>query len=156
VDTGSHEPGNGDVGLDAALAMIEHDQAMTGLGIQLAELAPGNCAVSMTVTPAMLNGHGTCHGGYIFLLADAAFGAACNSDAGGLQAVASSCDITFIAPGRPGDVLQAHATRRLIFGRSALYDVTVRRQDGTVLAEFRGHSRSRASEGQGRLSKNSI
>ena len=93
----------------------------------------------------MLNGHGVCHGGYLFLLADSAFGAACNSVAGGAAAVASSCDVTFVAPARAGDILVAEALQRLNFGRSGLFDVTVRRADGTVLVEFRGHSRRLSS-----------
>ncbi len=136
-DLGSVE----DAGCRAARAMIDADTASGLLGIEVVELRPDCCTVTMTVTPSMLNGHGTCHGGYLFLLADTAFGAACNSAAGGAAAVASSCDITYIAPGRAGDVLQAQALQRLAFGRSALFDVTVSRQDGAVLAEFRGHSR---------------
>ncbi len=33
----------------------------------------------MTITDDMSNGHGNCHGGYIFTLADSAFAFACNS-----------------------------------------------------------------------------
>ena len=46
---------------------------------------------------------------------------------------------------RPGDVLVAEAVLRIRFGRSGLYDVTVRRagdgdSDSDVIAEFRGRS----------------
>ena len=125
----------------AVRTMIEADTASRMLGIEVATLEPGHVTMRMTVLPSMLNGHGTCHGGYLFLLADSAFGAACNSVAGGAVAVASSCDVTFVAPARAGDVLQAEARERLSFGRSGLFDVTVRRADGMVLVEFRGHSR---------------
>ena len=40
---------------------------------------------------------------------------------------------------RAGDMLVAEAVLRTRFGRSGLYDVTVRR-DGDVIAEFRGRS----------------
>jgi len=139
--TGGVVPTENDAGCRAARAMVEADTATRLLGIEVLDLGPGHCTVRMTVTPSMLNGHGTCHGGYLFLVADTAFGVACNSSAGGAAAVASSCDITFVAPARAGDILEAQALQRLTFGRSGLFDVTVRRADGTVLVEFRGHSR---------------
>jgi len=121
--------------------MVEADTASRLLGIEVVALEPGHVTMRMTVLPSMINGHSTCHGGYLFLLADSAFGAACNSVAGGATAVASSCDVTFIALVRAGDILEAEALQRLSFGRSGLFDVTVRRTDGTVVVEFRGHSR---------------
>ncbi len=130
-----------DAGDRAVRAMVEADTASRLLGIEVVALEPGHVTMRMTVLPSMINGHGTCHGGYLFLLADSAFGAACNSVAGGAAAVASSCDVTFIAPVRAGDILEAEALQRLSFGRSGLFDVTVRRTDGTVVVEFRGHSR---------------
>lgn len=126
----------------AAAAMLRADATAARLGIEILTLTEGRCSAQMLVTADMLNGHGTCHGGYLFLLADTAFAGACNSSAGGAAAVASSCEITYVAPARQGDLLLAEASQRVAFGRSALADVTVRRRDGTVLAEFRGHSRT--------------
>jgi acyl-CoA thioesterase len=54
--------------------------------------------------------------------------------------VAAGADITFVRPAREGDVLTAHAEERTRFGRSGVYDVTVKRDD-EVVAEFRGRSR---------------
>ena len=89
----------------------------------------------------MVNGHGMCHGGYLFLLADSAFACACNSP--GPVTVAAGADVVFLASGREGDVLEAVATERSRHGRSGVYDVTVRRPvDGQVIAEFRGRSRT--------------
>jgi len=93
----------------------------------------------MTVTRAMVNGHGIAHGGYVFLLADSAFACACNSH--GPVTVAAGADIDFVAPARVGDVLVATARERARFGRSGIYDVSVRRGE-EVVAEFRGRSRS--------------
>ena len=122
-----------------AQAMFDADTASRALGIDLLEAADGAANVRMTVTPAMVNGHGIAHGGYIFLLADTAFACACNSH--GPVTVAAAADIAFTAPAREGDVLDAVASERTRFGRSGIYDVTVRR--GTqVIAEFRGHSRT--------------
>jgi acyl-CoA thioesterase len=95
----------------------------------------------MRVTANMINGHGVSHGGFIFLLADTAFAAACNSY--GMVTVARGADIVFIASARAGDELEAMAQERGRHGRNGIYDVTVRRQsDGEVLAEFRGNSRT--------------
>ncbi len=94
----------------------------------------------MTVTRDKVQGHGTCHGGYLFLLADTAFAFACNSH--GPVTVAQSADIVFVEPAREGDVLEAVAVERVRRGRSGVYDVTVRRLTGEVVAEFRGHSRT--------------
>lgn len=101
---------------------------------------PGYARVRLRVTAAMVNGHDLCHGGYVFLLADTAFAFACNTY--DEVTVAAACDIVFVTSARRGDELVAEASERLRFGRSGLYDVTVRRKgDGAVVAEFRGRSR---------------
>jgi acyl-CoA thioesterase len=115
------------------------DSASRTLGIELEELGDDRARVRMVVADWMSNGHGICHGGLVFTLADTAFALACNS--GEHDAVAAACDVAFVAPARSGDVLVAEAEARSRFGRSGIYDVTVRRDDGTVIAEFRGHSR---------------
>ena len=103
----------------------------------LEELGPGGARVSMRVREDMLNGHGTCHGGIVFALADTAFAVACNSH--GAVAVASGCSIEFVAPARAGDELTAVAVERARTGRTGLYDVEVMR-DGEAVASFRGRS----------------
>ena len=100
---------------------------------------PGMARLSMPVTAAMLNGHGTCHGGFIFAVADSAFAFACNTE--GMASVASHCTVTFLRPARLGDVLVAEAVERYRVGRSGIYDVQVTAA-GEVVAEFRGHSRT--------------
>ncbi len=122
-----------------AAAMFEADLASRNIGIELLEAGDGAATARMTVSPAMVNGHAIAHGGYVFLLADTAFACACNSR--GLVTVAAGADITFVTPAREGDVLVAVAVERVSFGRSGIYDVTVRRGN-EVVAEFRGRSRS--------------
>ena len=122
---------------NAAHSMFDADHASRSLGIALVAYGPGTAEVRMTVTEAMVNGHALAHGGYLFLLADTAFACACNSH--GPVTVAAGAEITFVAPAREGDVLTATAAERLRYGRSGLYDVTVRR-GGEVIAEFRGRS----------------
>jgi len=119
--------------------MYAEDAASRALGIEVDGVAPGRATARMTVGPAMVNGHGICHGGYLFLLADSAFAFACNTY--GVPVVAAGADVTFLAPVREGDHLVAHAVERVVRGRSGLYDVTVER-DGEPVLEFRGRSRS--------------
>jgi len=118
--------------------MFAADQASRGLGMELVHAGQGTAVVRMRVAMQMLNGHAIAHGGYVFMLADTAFACACNSD--GQPTVAAGADISFLAPVREGDVLTATATERARYGRSGIYDVTVRRGE-EIVAEFRGRSR---------------
>jgi acyl-CoA thioesterase len=123
-----------------AEAMWANDHATHGLGMELVEVGPGRATIAMTVRESMANGQGSCHGGFIFALADSAFAFACNSH--GPVTVAQHCTVTFLRPGRVGDRLTAHAVERTRAGRGGIYDVSVKRADGTPIAEFRGHSRT--------------
>jgi acyl-CoA thioesterase len=125
-----------------AEVMYERDRAALDLGMEIVEIGPGLARLRMSVTGAMVNGHGLAHGGYVFLLADSAFAYACNTH--DRVTVAAAADVTFVAPAYSGDVLEALAIERTRFGRGGLYDVTVRKvPDDAVIAEFRGTSRSR-------------
>jgi acyl-CoA thioesterase len=117
--------------------MIEADEASRALGIVVDSWGDGRAVARMTVRADMVNGHAIAHGGLVFSLADTAFAAACNSVAA--PTVAAGADITFVAPARLGDELEATAAVRTSFGRSGVYDVTVRR-GSEVIAEFRGRS----------------
>jgi acyl-CoA thioesterase len=121
-------------------ALWSIDTATQGLGMKLVSVSQGKAVLTMPVRPDMVNGHGSCHGGFIFTLADSAFAFACNTY--NERTVAQHAQITFIAPGKIDDVLTARAVERSRTGRSGIYDITVTRQDGTVIAEFRGSSRS--------------
>ncbi|MFD5086712.1 hydroxyphenylacetyl-CoA thioesterase PaaI [Kitasatospora sp. NPDC058201] len=129
----------GSVGLNSRMAALyERDLTCRSLGITLDEVATGRALMRMTVAPAMVNGHGTAHGGYLFLLADAAFSYACNSY--GPVTVAQAAQVTFLAPAAVGDELVAEALERARSGRTGVYDVTVRTAAGKTVAEFRGQS----------------
>jgi acyl-CoA thioesterase len=125
---------------EVGAAMWARDRASQELGMALEEVRPGYACLRMTVRADMLNGHGTCHGGLIFALADSAFAFACNSH--GVVTVASGCTIEFLAPAREGDELVAVAEERSREGRHGVFDVDVRRPDGGVVATFRGRSTS--------------
>jgi acyl-CoA thioesterase len=121
-------------------AMYAADRASQSLGIRIEDVAPGRATARMRVSRTMINGHDICHGGYVALLADTAFAFACNTY--NVRTVAQGCDVTFLEPARAGEELVAEAVERARQGRSGLYDVTVRRADGGVIAEFRGRSRA--------------
>ncbi|PCI06053.1 MAG: phenylacetic acid degradation protein PaaD [Hyphomicrobiales bacterium] len=124
----------------AAEAMWKGDNASAWMGFELGDVSEGRASMSLTVQAHHANGHGTCHGGVTFALADSAFAFACNSR--NQVTVAQHNSITYLAPGRVGDHLTAEASERNLTGRSGIYDVVVRNQDGIVIAEFRGLSRS--------------
>ncbi|MBP7545764.1 MAG: hydroxyphenylacetyl-CoA thioesterase PaaI [Acidovorax sp.] len=119
-------------------AMFANDGASQALGMQVTAISPTSATVTMTVRADMLNGHATCHGGFITALADSAFAFACN--AGNEMTVASGLSIDFLAPGREGDVLTAEGVEVSRAGRTGVYDVTVRNQRGELIAVFRGRS----------------
>ncbi|WP_240046599.1 hydroxyphenylacetyl-CoA thioesterase PaaI [Paracraurococcus ruber] len=123
-----------------AAAMWAEDRASQGLGLRLIRVAPGEAEMTLTVAPHMANGHGICHGGFVFALADSAFAFACNSF--NRRAVAQSNSITYLRPAQVGQVLTARAARAAEAGRSGIYDVLVTDEAGAAIAAFRGLSRS--------------
>lgn len=123
---------------EVAAAMWSRDRATNALDMQILSVKPGYAKMSMPVRPDMVNGHGICHGGYIFTLADSAFAYSCNSY--NLNTVASACHIDFLAPAREGDILEAEAVEQSLSGRTGVYDVTVRTRGGKTIALFRGKS----------------
>jgi acyl-CoA thioesterase len=126
-------------GAEGAAALFARDPLAQHLGMRVEAAGSGTATVAMTVRPEMLNGHGICHGGMTFALADTAFAYACNSD--GQAAVAMAADIAFTAPARLGERLIATASRRSEEGRTGIYDVEVRTAEGRLIALFRGTSR---------------
>jgi acyl-CoA thioesterase len=121
-------------------AMWADDKASRAMGMRIEKVGPGFALLSMSVGVDMVNGHGLCHGGYIFSLADSALAFACNSH--NQRHVAQHCQIAYLAPARLGMRLLAEARERFRGERSGIYDVTVRTEAGETIAEFRGHSRS--------------
>lgn len=118
--------------------MYARDHATQGLGIKLIDVGPGSAHMQMLVRPDMLNGHATCHGGFIFTLADSTFAFACNSY--NLQTVAAGCTIEFLAPAKEGELLQAVAIEQSRSGKTGVYDVLVTNSDGKKIALMRGKS----------------
>ncbi|MGR3315143.1 hydroxyphenylacetyl-CoA thioesterase PaaI [Roseovarius indicus] len=124
----------------SAEAMWKDDRASQWFGMEIVEVDEGRAVLRMTVAPEHCNGHGSCHGGVTFSLADSAFAFACNSR--NQSTVAQHNIISYLAPGKEGDVLTAVAEETDLSGRSGIYDVTVTNQDGRKIASFRGLSRT--------------
>jgi acyl-CoA thioesterase len=110
------------------------------LGVEIEEVREGYARIAMIVRKDMLNGKAITHGGMIFTLADTAFAYACNSR--NVNTVAQSATVVFVAPGREGDRLVAEAREESQTGRSGVYAVKVRNQNGENIAVFQGLSRS--------------
>ena len=122
----------------AAEALWRGDAASKQLGMKVESCAPGRATVTMRVRPDMVNGHGICHGGLVFALADSAFAFACNSY--GDNTVAAGAAIEFLKPAREGDLLRADAAEHWRAGRSGIYEIEVHNQRGELVALFRGRS----------------
>jgi acyl-CoA thioesterase len=122
----------------SAEAMWAGDAASRALGMRIVDVGPGTATLEMRVREDMVNGHGIGHGGFTFSLADSAFAFACNSY--NRRTVAHTCEITYLAPTRLGDVLTATAVERSREGRDGVYDVVVRNGEG-VIAQFLGRSK---------------
>ncbi len=124
----------------SAAAMWESDNSSPWVGIEMVEVDEGHAVMCLTVKKHHTNGHGICHGGIIFTLADTAFAFACNSR--NQSTVAQHNTISFVSPGALGDKLTAHAQEVSLSGKNGIYDVTVTNQDGRIIAEFRVCSRA--------------
>jgi acyl-CoA thioesterase len=123
----------------SAQKLLANDRASRGLGMEILEIKPGYACVSMTIRAQMVNGHGRCHGGFIFMLADSTFAFCCCSY--NEVTVAAAASIDFLAAAYEGDVLRATAQRVWRSDRSGLYDIVVSNQRSEPIALFRGRAR---------------
>jgi len=116
--------------------MREHDRVAVWLGVEVLEVRPGYARMAMVVREDMLNAAGVCQGGVTFSLADFAFAVAANSH--GRVALAVSAQIYYPAAARAGDRLVAEAREVNLTEKTGIYQVEVRREDGTLVAFFTG------------------
>jgi len=114
-------------------ARIQDDPWTQALGIQFLALGRGFCRLALTVQPHMVNFQGYPHGGVIFSLADAAFGAACNSH--GEPAVALNMTISFLTAVPAGSRLVAEAREIKQGRRAGFYQVNVTSEVGALVAQ---------------------
>ena len=124
--------------------VLTGDRASEWLGITVERADPGHSVITMPVREEMLNGFGIVHGGMIFALADSCFAMTCNDPAsdGSTITVAQGVDINFLSSGHAGQTLVAEGRLIATTGRSGLCDITVSTEDGSVIAQFRGRSRT--------------
>ncbi len=127
-----------------ARAMLAAEGTGPAWGIKIEEAREGYSRIRMTVRADMLNGHRRAHGGMIYALADTAFAYACNSR--NLATVGAQATMVFLDAAGEGDVLVAEAQEAALVGRSGVYNVSVRTDDGRAIAEFQGFSRSIGGE----------
>lgn len=123
-----------------AETLLEREGTGPAWGIVIDDAREGYARIRMKLRADMLNGHRIGHGGMIFALADSAFAYACNSR--NENTVAQNASISFLSPAQDGEVLIAEARETSRAGRSGVYQVSVRTEDGRVIAEFTGLSRT--------------
>lgn len=124
----------------SAAALWVGDRATEWFGMELVEVDEGRAVIALDVKPHHANGHGICHGGVTFALADSAFAFACNSR--NQATVAQQNQITYLAPVRLGDRMIATAIETTLVGRSGVTDVVIETENGVKVAVFRGLSRA--------------
>jgi acyl-CoA thioesterase len=116
--------------------MLARDAFSRWLGVELLDVGEGRCTLRMVVREDMVNGFGVAHGGIAFSLADSAMAFAANG--GESITVAVDNSVSYPAAIRAGDELTADARQESSSRRLAYYAVTVRKQDDSLVALFRG------------------
>ncbi|MFP4369640.1 MAG: hotdog fold thioesterase [Candidatus Kapaibacterium sp.] len=121
---------------DSVDKMYSIDYFSQWLGIEREIIEPGRAVLKLKVKKEMLNGFGILHGGVTYSLADTALAFAANTY--GKLSVPISTTMNYPARAELGDTLTAEAKELNLTNKTALYDVTVKNQDGTVVGIFRG------------------
>lgn len=106
------------------------DPFMHLLGIEVCSVGAGQAHLVAEVRPQHLNIHGTCHGGFLYSLADAAFALASNSH--GVMAVALATHMEYFKSVREGDRLEARASEENLGRHTATYRIEIAREGQTV------------------------
>ena len=117
---------------EAIRTKVENEPFAKKMGLKLEALDEGYSLVTMKFTADMENIFGMAHGGAIFAVIDEAFETASNSH--GTMAVALNMNITYVAPPSPGETLAAEAKEINKTNRTANYYITVKNQQGKLLA----------------------
>lgn len=116
--------------------LLDRDPFVRLLGAVIEHAEVGRVRLSLLLRDEHMNFNGSAHGGVLFSLADTAFGLA--SNAHGVIAVGIHADMAYSLPGSSGDVLIAEAEEISCSRRVGIYRVTVRRNNGDVIAVFTG------------------
>lgn len=130
--------------------MLADDPGSSVMSIEVLSARDGAASARMTVLPELANGHGICHGGIVYALADIAFACAVNSVAPGT--VTADASVVYLSPGRVGELLLAEARVRHRTSRQVFADVTVRSGERLV-ADYRGRGALLKPPADDRLSR---
>ena len=118
---------------EAILEAVKREPFAQALKMELVELEAGYSVVKMVYDPdKMDNIYGRAHGGAVFGLIDEAFETAGQTE--GTIAVALNVNITYVASPQPGVVLNAEARRVSQTKKTAVYEIKVTDQDGSLIA----------------------
>lgn len=133
------------------LGMFSRNPFSGTMPLRLLEAEVGRATVTMEVGPAQMNGHGTCHGGALWTLADMVFGAAGYYDG---TTLTMGSDLTFIRPVPGGATVHASAAQISRRGLSGLFTVQLTLDPGNPEAvvaagTFSGRWLRRANHGGG-------
>ena len=116
-------------------AIITPGDFSNWLGATFDSVGPGTAVLRAIVRKDMLNAIGVCHGGIIFSLADTAVAAAAHTRERVSMTIEGS--ISFIESIGEGDTLIVSAAESALKNRLGFYNVTIAKNDGTKVAEFR-------------------
>ena len=117
-------------------ARYREDPFARFLGVEVIHVEEGYTEATMTVREEMLNFLGLPHGGAIFSLADVAFAACSNSH--NRMAVAMDIHLSYVAAAQVGQRLIATAKEEHLGGRTGLYRLRVKDEEGRLLASGQG------------------
>ncbi len=116
--------------------MMSIDWFSQWLGISVINITEGKCKLKMKVRKEMLNGFAIAHGGITYSLADSALAFASNSH--GRKAVSIETSISHTVSLIEGDVIIADAEVVSLKEKIAIYNITVKKEDGIIVALFKG------------------
>ncbi|MBN1866935.1 hotdog fold thioesterase [Candidatus Sumerlaeota bacterium] len=119
------------------------------VGIEILEASDARAVAALTLTEEHANSLGTCHGGVIFTLADAAFGIAENLD--GAKFVAMEMHVRYLRPAFAGQRLTATAELVQSGRETRFYRIDVRDERDRLVACLTGtghkmHEKAAAGE----------
>lgn len=111
-----------------------HTPFMQHSEFKITEITPDSAVVECNVKKIHLNPYSITHGGLLFSMADVASGTAARAD--GRKYVTEQASVSFLKPGKEGDLIKAEAKIIHRGRKSAVLDAEVRNQDGKLL--FKG------------------
>lgn len=116
--------------------MLTNDPFSLWMGMEVSEIRPGQCVITMRVRKEMLNGFGIAHGGITYALADSALAFASNGH--GRMAVSVETSISHVDPVKEGDELIATVEEKSLSNKIGVYYITIKNQHGKDVALFKG------------------